>query len=123
MDRRILGFLLVAASCARPLIGGSDPSCVGTARCPVGQSCVAGQCVGGDPGASNDLSVPPVADMAEATLDLSEAKPDLSTAPDLLSSLALDLTPACVATGGDCTYHNNGICCSNYCVYKTNTCK
>ena len=29
----------------------------------------------------------------------------------------------CVPSGGDCTYHNNKICCSNYCIYKTNTCR
>ena len=29
----------------------------------------------------------------------------------------------CVGKGGDCTYHNNSVCCSNYCVYSTNTCK
>jgi hypothetical protein len=68
-----------------------------------------------------DLSAAPVADLASArdltpALDLTQAPPDLAPQKDLAK-------PSCVGTGGDCTYHNNSVCCSNYCTYSTNTCR
>ncbi|MCU1279304.1 MAG: hypothetical protein JWM53_2850, partial [bacterium] len=60
-----------------------------------------------------------------AALDLgSNHPPDQSLPPsDLAIAAANDLAPSCVATGGNCSNHNDAICCSHYCVYATNTCR
>jgi hypothetical protein len=62
----------------------------------------------------SDLSSTQQNDLASAH-DLASAN-DLASAPDLAKS-------SCVATGGDCTYHRDAVCCSGYCVYSTNKCK
>src|ERR1700681_2828647 len=58
-----------------------------------------------------------------ATPDSSSAAPDMSPADFSTPPPAPDLGPACVPTGGDCTYHNNSACCSSYCIYSSNTCR
>lgn len=87
------------------------------AGCPVGQVCASGRCVDSTATVAADMSIThgfTDASMSGAT-DLA-AGADMSVQPDL--SMA-----ACRPTGGDCTYHQDKVCCSKYCVYSTNKCK
>jgi hypothetical protein len=112
------------------LCNAQDPS-----PCPDGYQCVNGFCDNGSSrtttqgvadGSTGDSATRPP-DLAGQT---PVSNPDLSSpdpTPDLspMPTPGPDMTPApsCVPTGGDCTYHNDAICCSSYCIYKTNTCK
>jgi hypothetical protein len=141
MPRLVLLFSCLLAGCYSPKLGSPGFYChpEDVPACPDGQTCIDGRCytsgsgpVGGGVGSggSEDLGAngkphdqgtpgSPQPDLAQSSLpDLKSPPPDLttSTTPDLASG-------SCVPTGGDCTYHNNGVCCSKYCVYKTNTCK
>jgi hypothetical protein len=106
------------ASCYAPKLGDPGFFCHPTDNpaCPDGQSCFRGRCV----------AVVGFGDGSPAPQDSGTSGPPGST-PDLgasdLGASDLSTKPACAPTGGDCTYHNNAACCSNYCVYKTNTCK
>ena len=117
--------MLVLSGCARPQLF----------ECR-GSSC--GQASTGAPGADagatfstgpGDASSPADApDQSVALADLSMmAAPDLSASPapaDLASAAPADLAhPSCVGSGGSCYYHQNGVCCSNYCIYSNNTCR
>jgi hypothetical protein len=95
--------------CARPLIGepcpGADPTCSANPA---------------------DLAVEPTVDLSQPSS--AAQPPDLSARIDLraatdLSEPPRDLAPACVPTGGDCTYHKNSVCCSHYCIYSSETCR
>jgi hypothetical protein len=141
----LAGLLLVATGCFDPKIQSGAFTChpPDHPQCPDGQQCVGGYCV--QPGSTvptpseNDLAAaatepdlapvgpttptmdlrqpPPAADLsAAAAPDLSRQHPDLSIAHDMA-------TPTCVGPRGDCTYHQNSVCCSNYCIYSTNTCR
>ena len=99
--------------------GGGDRSvCAGSQPCV---HYVTPPAVGGN-GASGDASVADPADMARSAPDLG-GKGDASAPPSDLSTVAADLAPACVPTGGDCSGHNDAVCCSKYCVYATNSCR
>src|SRR5581483_4664939 len=113
---RIVRWLLLVvclAGCFSPELGSPSFYCheEDTPACPDGQKCVGGRCYaqnadvnGNVGGSSDDAGVPD--DLAMGGWG--------GGAPDLLS---------CVGTGGDCTYHNNKVCCSSYCIYASNTCK
>jgi hypothetical protein len=115
--------ILLLAGCYDPKLGAPGFFCHATDNpaCPDGQTCVEGRCINTgsqitpadfaaavDHGA--DSSTNESGDMRSGSTDLSSPPRDLSQS-------------SCVATGGDCTYHKNSVCCSNYCVYSTNTCK
>ncbi len=124
-----------AAGCFDPQIKSGEFTCQPPdhAACPRGFRCVDGLCING--------SGPPVipildlasTDIAEAS-DLAEVMslPDLrrvndlspSPMPDLSMPAAPDMAKSqCLATGGNCNHDNNAICCSGYCVYKTEKCR
>ncbi len=117
--------VLVVSGCYSPKLGSPSFFCHpnDNPACPDGQKCVAGRCV-------ND-SVVVAADFGSAPLDAGSGEdmnPGNTPSPDF--SMPVDFStqpdfakPSCVATGGDCTYHNNAVCCSNYCIYSSNTCK
>jgi hypothetical protein len=90
--------------------------------CPDGQRCADGRCVSASAQAV-PIDLGPQRLDANGMNDLSQASgADLSAPAVDLSLPAADLT-SCVGKGGDCTYHKDSVCCSNYCVYSTNTCK
>jgi hypothetical protein len=133
----LLGALVAVSGCFNPQVPSGAFACdpPDHPQCPDGLTCVNKLCVDENAAVNlpsdGDLAMPPLitpslpprpaADMStppnpSAPPDLSQASPDLSPRPDLAH-------PACVATGGDCTYHNDSVCCSKYCTYSTNTCK
>lgn len=85
--------------------------------CPSGQVCVSGRCADSSATSIPDLATQPSSfDAAvSSTTDLSSSN-DFSQQPDLAVA-------ACQPTGGDCTYHQDKVCCSSYCIYSTNKCK
>lgn len=116
---------LAAAACLAALValggcGGGDRSvCAGSQPCV---HYVTPPAVGGN-GAGDDGSVAQASDMARSTpLDLG-GKADAGAPVGDLATVAADLAPACVPTGGDCSGHNDAVCCSKYCVYATNSCR
>lgn len=102
-------FALALAACYRPNIPGESFYChpLDNPACPDGETCFNGRCVsfigfdGG--GGGGDMSLPPMPDQGMGARDMKGS--------------------SCMPTGGDCTYHNNKACCSNYCEYATNTCR
>jgi len=117
LRRTCILILLALGACYRPNLASESFYCHANDNpaCPDGQSCVSGRCVsprdgGGEDGAM-DLS-----SAASQDLSMPGSTPDMSKTHDMASG-------GCVGTGGDCTYHNNSVCCSNYCVYSSNTCK
>ncbi len=97
----------------------------GISVCPQQQPCVhfVGPSGGtGGNGASDDGGAVTVADMAHAPPDLGAKSGDMASSPSDLASTPADLL-SCVAAGGNCSNHNDAICCSHYCVYATNTCR
>jgi hypothetical protein len=133
--RAILGAALVvslASSCFNPHLKNRSFACSldDVPACPEGFTCIDGLCDDGSGGLrviGDDL-----ADLAGSTpADLGTvtppSPPDFSTPPppppDFSIEPDLSQPQQCVPSGGDCTYHNNKICCSNYCIYKTNTCR
>ena len=128
---RWLLLVVCLAGCFSPELGSPSFYCheEDTPACPDGQKCVGGRCYaqnadvnGNVGGSSDDAGVPDdlamggwgggAGDLASPLAPHDLATP--SSPPDLLS---------CVGTGGDCTYHNNKVCCSSYCIYASNTCK
>jgi hypothetical protein len=135
---RSLTFLVLLSGCFDPQIkqGGFTCHPPDHPQCPSGFQCVNGLCVQGQgslpvqPQVESDLAV--AEDLQPSPLPLPAppdlarpAMPDLTAPPeDLARPHHADMAqPTCVATGGDCTYHKNSVCCSNYCIYSSNTCK
>ena len=83
--------------------------------CPSGQVCTSGRCVDATATSTADLSTSSADAALSSSTDLASSD-DLSAPPDLAVA-------ACRPTGGDCTYHQDKLCCSSYCVYSTNKCK
>ena len=112
MNRRVARFFFIAiffAGCFDPQISSGAFTCTADhPQCPEGFSCIDNSCVQGTNPPANlpDLTQ---ADALESTIDLANAH-------DLAKS-------SCVASGGDCTYHRDAVCCSGSCVYSTNKCK
>jgi hypothetical protein len=103
MREALVTIALLAAGCYHPSIGSPGFFCHADDKpaCPQDQVCVNGRCT--------DVTGPVAGPEDGATAsDMSE--------PDLAHS-------SCVASGGDCTYHKDSVCCSRYCEYSTNTCK
>jgi hypothetical protein len=72
---------------------------------------------GGSSGVGPDMAKAPAGDMAKASsADMASSSTDMAMA-------STDMAMSCVATGGDCTFHNDAICCSGYCIYSSNTCR
>lgn len=127
---------LLCAGCYAPKVKNRGFSCVATQAdaCPAGFACINGLCDDGSGGAPPA----PVADMAQGnggggggggggdgSNDMAHATHDMSMPPPVDMSMPAppDMASSCVAKGGDCTYHNDSICCSKYCIYSSNTCR
>jgi hypothetical protein len=106
---RLLFITVLLAGCFDPQIpsGGFTCSPPDHAQCPEGFSCVNNLCV---QGTSQIVNLP----------DLTDPDSFTESAPDLGHDLAKAM---CVASGGDCTYHRDAVCCSGSCIYSTNKCK
>jgi hypothetical protein len=124
--------LLAVSGCFNPQVQSGDFACNPPEHpeCPQGFTCVNNLCIEDSEAANlpvadlsdqRDLARPPLVNPSmppKTVVDLG-APADLSplaARPDLAQ-------PMCVATGGDCTYHNDAVCCSSYCIYSTNKCK
>ncbi len=119
-SRATRALFIALAATALAACGGS-----GLSVCPQQQPCVhfVGPSNGtGGNGTSDDAGGDTIADMAHASPDLGVKSGDMSAAPSDLATAPADLL-ACVATGGNCSNHNDAVCCSHYCVYATNTCR
>jgi hypothetical protein len=131
----VVAFLFVAA-CYSPHFGNPGFFChpEDVPACPDGQQCVDGRCMAGGTvpvdlgvggvggGGSGDSGAP----MSMPDLSHPSGPVDMKTPKDFsMPSGGGDMASGggCVGTGGDCTYHNNAVCCSNYCIYSSNTCK
>jgi hypothetical protein len=117
--------LLCVVGCYDPRLATPGYFCHSTdvPACPDGQRCADGRCVSGSAQAVVPIDLGPERLDATGMIDLSQMSvADLSSPPVDLALPAADLT-SCVAKGGDCTYHKDSVCCSNYCIYSTNTCK
>lgn len=74
---------------------------------------------GGGTGGGADMAHASSADMAHASsTDMAQ-----SSSTDMAMASSTDMAMACVGPGGDCTFHNDAVCCSNYCIYSTNKCR
>jgi hypothetical protein len=123
--------LIVLAGCFSPQFGSPGFYCHegDTPACPDGQKCINGQCYdenaavpihnGGNDG-SGGMSTDDMGSSGWPGPDLSAG---MSPPPDLSQPSPPPDLRSCVGTGGDCTYHKNSVCCSNYCIYSSNTCK
>ena len=116
---RPLGLLLIlgCVACFNPTYASPGYFCHpdDNPACPDGQTCSAGRCV------DKSASLTPI----DLSSDASESG-DGSSQSDAGSkdmSHVNDLTKSCQPKGGDCTFHDDSACCSNYCVYSTNKCK
>jgi hypothetical protein len=100
---RVLLALLFLSACYNPQILNRGYRCNpdDTPACPVGFQCIDGYC---DDGSGRSVA------------------PDLASPADLAPPPP-DLARSCVGSGGDCRYHRDSVCCSKYCVYRTNTCQ
>jgi len=108
VSRLVLCALLSLVGCFDPQIPSGGFTCTADhPQCPEGFSCVSNLCVQGTQAPENN---------PDALLTL----PDLAPPTDGASQRD---AMSCVASGGDCTYHRDGVCCSGACVYSTNKCK
>jgi hypothetical protein len=100
-----IAIALLVGGCYHPNIGSPGFFCHADDKpaCPQDQTCVNGRCV--------DVAGP-----QDGAAPRDGAAPDDLSEPDMAHA-------SCVASGGDCTYHKDSVCCSKYCEYSTNTCK
>jgi len=122
----LVGAVLLAFSgCFNPQIQSGDFACdpPDHPQCPQGFTCVNKLCLADseavnvpldDLSYAGDLATPPL--ITPSMPPKSVADMGVAARPDLAQ-------PMCVATGGDCTYHQDAVCCSSYCIYSTNKCK
>lgn len=124
-----VGFVGVLVAAA---LFGCGPSNTVSSACPSSTACVHfvtptqgtgtggnGAGTGGNRGTSDMARASSSSDMAQA----SSGDPDMASSPPIDMATAPADMLSCLPTGGDCTGHNDAICCSKYCVYATNTCK
>ena len=115
----------MSSSCYAPSIPNRTFSCLPTdsPACPEGFRCIDGYCDNGTGVKDSSTDAKLIDGAVQNQNDLAATAADLSSSPDLKSVAPVDLAPQCVAKGGDCTYHQDSVCCSQYCVYSTNKCK
>ena len=97
------------------------------ATCTRGDHCV--HYLSGLPGAPGTGGNGSGADMAHASGgggDMAHAASGDMSQPasgDMATAASTDMATACLPTGGNCSFHNDAACCSNYCIYATNLCR
>ncbi len=130
--------VILFAGCYHPDLGSPSFFCHEDDHpaCPDGQLCIDGRCAyrasPDSEAAPPDLAVDMAMLQSPPDLSYHHSSKDFSgsSSKDFSGSSTHDLTAAqlpdgasCVPTGGDCTYHNDSICCSKYCIYASETCQ